>query len=171
MIRSDINTISLDALLDTGAIRSCINYTTFNRLGGKGLAWKATPTVMGADGSDLGTLGTVTYKIPLGTKQVEQDFIVCKQLKCNVILGIDFTKTNYAGVSWTTEGTRVLTLGGTKVIELAEDQLGDVVTLARTVNIPPRHGAVCEVVLTNKPANTKNISPNPQTLENNPTMY
>ena len=157
--------------MDTGAIRSCINYTTFNKLGGKGLAWKATPTVMGADGSDLGALGTVTYKIQLGTKQVEQDFIVCKQLKRNVILGIDFTKANYAGVSWTTEGTRVLTLGGTKVIEVAEDELGDVVTLARTVNIPPRHGAVCEVVLTSKPASTKIISPNPQTLESNPTMY
>ena len=76
MIRSDTNTISLDALLDTGAIRSCINYTTFNKLGGKGFAWKAIPTVMGADGSDLGALGTVTYKIQLGTKQVEQDFIV-----------------------------------------------------------------------------------------------
>ena len=107
----------------------------------------------------------------LGNKKIEQEFIICKHLKRNVILGVDFAKRNCAGVSWTTEGTRVLTVGGNKVIEIAEDELGDVVSLKHTVNIPPRHGAVCEVELNSIYDTTRIISPNPKTLEENPMMF
>ena len=157
--------------MDTGAVRSCMNYDTYIELGDTTINWKAAPTVTGADGSDLGAMGTMKYMLILGNKKIEQEFIICKHLKRNVILGVDFAKRNCAGVSWTTEGTRVLTVGGNKVIEIAEDELGDVVTLKHTVNIPPRHGAICEVELNNIYETTRIISPNPKTLEENPMMF
>ena len=157
--------------MDTGAVRSCINYDTYKELGDTTLNWKATQTVMGADGSDLGAMGTMKYILILGNKKIEQEFIICKHLKRNVILGVDFAKRNCASVSWTTEGTRVLTEGGNKVIEIAEDELGDVVTLKHTVNITPRHGAVCEVELNNIYDTTRIILPNLKKLEENPMMF
>ena len=49
--------------------------------------------VVGADGSDLGAVGTIECKITIGDIEVEQTFIVCRHLRRNVILGTDFTKT------------------------------------------------------------------------------
>ena len=46
------------------------------------------------------------------TEMIKQDFIVCTYLKQNLILGIDFTRLNCAGIEWTKEGTRILTLKG-----------------------------------------------------------
>ena len=157
--------------MDTGAIRSCINYNTYVELGEENLLWRATPMVTGADGGDLGAMGIAKYTLTLGSKKVQQEFIVCKHLKRNIILGVDFAKKNCAGISWTVEGTRVLTVNGEKVVEIAEDELGDVVTLKNTVNIPPRHGAVCEVTVNKKYDKTMIISPNPKTLEDNPMMF
>ena len=54
-----------------------------------------------------------------------------------------------------------MTVEGAKVIEIAGDELGDIVILKQTVNIPPRHRVMCEV-------KTMIISPNPKTLEENP---
>ena len=53
---------------------------------------------MGADGSDLGAVGTLTSKITWGDIEVDKTFIVCRHLRRNVILGTDFAKENQAGV-------------------------------------------------------------------------
>ena len=116
-------------------------------------------------------MGTATYTVMLGDKRVEQDFIICKHLKRNVILGVDFARRNCAGVSWTREGTRILTMNGKTTIEVAEDELGEVALLKHTVNIPPRHGAVCEIQLNREIEETVIVSPNPKILEDNPMMY
>ena len=66
------------ALMDTGAIRSCINYNTFNKLHDAKLSNKDVPTVLAADGSDLGSLGSVELKLLIETEVVTQEFIVCR---------------------------------------------------------------------------------------------
>ena len=63
------------------------------------------PRVLAADGSDLGSIGSVELKLILGNKGVTQEFIMCRQLRRNIILGVDFGKKNCAGVQWTTECT------------------------------------------------------------------
>ena len=46
--------------------------------------------VVGADGSDLGAVGTLQCKFTTGDIEVERTFIVCRHLRRNVILGTDF---------------------------------------------------------------------------------
>ena len=75
-----------DSLMDTGATRSCMNYSTFMKLGNGNLRQKGTPTVTAADGGNLGAIGITTCKICLGTEMIKQDFIVCTYLKRNLIL-------------------------------------------------------------------------------------
>ena len=65
------------ALMDTGAMRSCINYNTFRKLNEQ-LTQHEVPKVIGADGGDL----------RIGTSKVTQDFIVCRELRRNIILGV-----------------------------------------------------------------------------------
>ena len=95
------------ALMDTGAIRSCINYNTFRKLNVQ-LTQCEVPKVMGADRSDLGSMGTVELTLSIGANKVVQEFIVCRELRRNIILGVDFTKRNCAGIQWTTNRSRVL---------------------------------------------------------------
>ena len=58
---------------------------------------------------------------------------------------MDFAKHNYAGIQWTTNRTRVLSLNGVKAVEVKEDKFGIPVTALYQVRIPPRHNAVFEV--------------------------
>ena len=113
--------IDSNALMDTGATRSCMNYSTVYKLGKHRIKQFDTMQVVGADGSDLGVVGTLKCKITIGDIKVDQTFIVCRHLRRNVILGTDFAKENQAGVSWTRQGTRVLSLEGIARLEVEED--------------------------------------------------
>ena len=126
--------------MDTGAIRSCINYNTFCKLNIQ-LTHREVLKVIGVDGGDLRSMGTVQLMLRIGTSKVTQDFIVCRELRRNIILGVDFAKCNCAGIQWTTNRTRLLSLNGVKAVEVEEDELRIPVTALYHVRVPPRHNA------------------------------
>ena len=171
MIHSHPNKLEHNALLDTGATRSCMNYKTAHQIGKGKIKRYNKMQVVGADGSDLGAVGEIRCNIEVGDTTVQQDFIVCKHLRRNIILGTDFTKKNYVGVSWTREGTRILSMKGTPKVEVKEDELGFPVTTKHHVKIPPRYSAVFEVNVHGQCEGIKIISPNRHSLENNPNMF
>ena len=109
-IKNAQKSIDGSVLMDTGATRSCMNYNTAYKLGKEQIKQFNTMQVVGADGSDLEPVGTITCKISLLDIEIEQTFIVCRHLRRNVILGTDFAKANQAGVSWTRHGTRILSI-------------------------------------------------------------
>ena len=157
--------------MDTGASRSCISYATFLKVKNPKWSTKPVPRVFTADGSDLGSLGRIDLQIKLGDKEVIQDFVVCRQLKRDIILGADFGKNNCAGVEWTTKRTRVLSLNGIPVIEVEENELGLPVTAAFHVKVPPRHNGVFQVNIHGDTEGTHIISANSQFLEKNPNVF
>ena len=165
------NKEQLFVLMDTGAVRNSINYATFEKLKGVKLTNKEVPRVLAADGSDLGSIGSVELKLILGTQGVTQEFIVCRQLRRNIILGVDFGKKNCAGVQWTTERTRVLSIKGIPAIEVEETELGLPVTAAFHVKVPPRHNGVFEVKRHGETEGTYIITPHPQLEERNPNIF
>ena len=110
-------------------------------------------------------------QIKLGDKEVIQDFVVCRQLKHDIILGADFGKNNCAGVEWTTKRTRVLSLNGIPVIEVEENEIGLPVTAAFHVKVPPRHNGVFQVNVHGDTKGTHIISANSQFLEKNPNVF
>ena len=158
------------ALMDTGAMRSCINYNTFRKLNIQ-LTQREVPKVMGADGSDLGSMGTVELMLSIGANKVVQEFIVCRELRRNIILGVDFAKRNCAGIQWTTNRTRILSLNGIKAVEVEEDELGIPVTASYHVRIPPRHNAVFKVNIHVETEGTQVITGNKHLLQKHPNMY
>ena len=151
-------------------MRSCINYNTFRKLNVQ-LTQREVPKVIGADGGDLGSMGTVQLTLSIGSSKVTQNFIVCRELKRNIILGVDFAKRNCAGIQWTTNRTRVLSLNGIKAVEVEEDELGIPVTASYHVKIPPRHNAVFEVNIHAETEGTQVIKGNKHLLEKHPNMY
>ena len=151
-------------------MRSCINYNTFRKLNVQ-LTQHEVPKVIGADGGDLGSMGTVQLTLIIGSKKVTQKFIVCRELRRNIILGVDFAKRNCAGIQWTTNRTRILSLNGIKAVEVEEDELGIPVTASYHVKIPPRHNAVFEVNIHAETEETHVIKGNKHLLERHPNMY
>ena len=158
------------ALMDTGAMRSCINYNTFCKLNTH-LTQREVPKVMGADCGNLGSMGTVELMLSIGANKVAQEFIVCRELRRNIILGVDFAKCNCAGIQWTTNRTRVLSLNGVKAVEVKEDKLGVPVTASYHVKVPPRHNAVFEVNIHAETQGMQVILGNKHLLEKHPNMY
>ena len=151
-------------------MRSCINYNTFRKLNVQ-LTQPEVLKVIGADGGDLGSMGTVQLTLSIGSSKVTQNFIVCRELRRNIILGVDFAKRNCAGIQWTTNRTRVLSLNGIKAVEVKEDKLGIPVTASYHVKIPPRHNAVFEVNIHAETEGTQVIKGNKHLLEKHPNMY
>ena len=151
-------------------MRSCINYNTFRKLNIQ-LTQHEVPKVIGVDGGDLGSMGTVQLMLRIGTSKVTQDFIVCRELRRNIILGVDFAKCNCAGIQWTTNRTRVLSLNGVKTVEVEEDELGIPVTASYHVKILPRHNAVFEVNIHAETQGMTVIMGNKHLLEKHLNMY
>ena len=156
--------------MDTGAIRSCINYNIFCKLNIQ-LTHCEVPKVIGADCGDLGSMETVQLMLRKGTSKVTQDFIVCRELRRKIILGVDFAKRNCAGIQWTTNRTRVLSLNGVKAVEVEEDELGIPVTASYHVRVPPRHNAVFEVNIHAETQGMTVIMGNKHLLEKHSNMY
>ena len=163
--------IDSNDLMDTGATRSCMNYSTAYKLGKNNIKQFRTMQLVGADSSDLGAVGTLQCKITIADIEVEQMFIVCRHLRRNVILGTDFAKENQAGVSWMRQGTRILSVKGVARLEVEEDELGIPVTTKYHVKVPPRYSTVFEVNLHGSCEGTKIISANKHLMKMNPNIF
>ena len=96
---------------------------------------------------------------------------MCRQLRRNIILGVDFGKKNCAGVQWTTEHTRVLSIKGIPAIKVEETKLGLPVTAAFHVKVPPWHNGVFKVKIHGETEGTYIITPHPQLEERNPNIF
>ena len=96
---------------------------------------------------------------------------MCRELRRNIILGVDFAKHNSAGIQWTTNRTRVLSLHGIKAVEVKEDELGIPITASYHVKIPPRHNAVFEVNIHAETEGMQVIMGNKHLLEKHSNMY
>ena len=106
-------------------------------------------------------------------KEIEQEFLVCEYLKRHLILGIDFARTNKAGVQWTKEGTRVLTIGESRVCEAKEhEQLrGAAIFLTQSIKVPPRMVATVKVDINTISQDKIKMVPDQFCLLTKPNMY
>jgi len=84
----------LQALCDTGAEISALNYSLCKRLGLKRFLRKTAGRVQSADGSELGIKGALTLPVVVGPREVMHDFLVIKGLRTECILGADFMATH-----------------------------------------------------------------------------
>ena len=79
------------------------------------------PIVKSSTGEDKGALGQVTFTFKINDTPFTQSFIVCRHITRHMILGTDFTATNFVGVIWTREGTqKLMHSNGKTVIELPD---------------------------------------------------
>ena len=114
--------LSINALFDTGASKSVMSHSTFEKLKLKKLDSSHLPHVVGASGESLGALGKTSCEIQINNTTFTQTFIVCEHLKRPLILGRDFSIQNHMGISWTKHNTRQLTQYNEVIAETKEYQ-------------------------------------------------
>ena len=96
------------------------------------------PIVKSSTGADMGALGQVIHTFKINNTPFTQSFIVFRHMTWHMILGTDFTATNFMGVIWTCEGTRkMVKANGSTVIELKDSAAGVPLVLAYPIKIQP----------------------------------
>ena len=100
----DIQGSKCNALIDTGATRSCISEAYFKTLPQQNLKGLHRVAVRSASGSSSAPVGFMTCNITLGNKTFQHDFIVCKHLMRPLILGREFLYENELKVYYSKTG-------------------------------------------------------------------
>ena len=91
----DIHDQQVNALYDTGAGYSLINYSMYEKHGidlDKGYL----PIVKSSTGENMGALGQVTFTFKINTPFI-QSFIVCRHMIRHMILGTEFYSHEFVG--------------------------------------------------------------------------
>ena len=109
MFPINIQDKEVNALLDTGAEKSCMSIDMFARL-------KLPLNVV--SGRDMKMHGVATMKFKMGNTIFTQEFVVfvmCEVLKGlsplvrPIIIGSDFMVNNFIGIAWKKQGTKKVT--------------------------------------------------------------
>ena len=127
----------INALLDTDAEKSCISIDMFTRLKLSINAGR-TPKLRNASGKDMKTHGMTTIKFKMGNTIFVQDFVICEDLVRPIIIGSNFTVSNFIGIIWTKQGMKKVTQDDRVVIEVKEPARGKTLSITRRIVIPPR---------------------------------
>ena len=100
----NVNGENIEALIDTGAGKSCIREAEY-------IKWKLpkvpeTCLVVASTstGTSINVVGWTRCKIKLGTKQYWHTFIICKNIRRKMILGLDFLRKYKIGTTWNDGG-------------------------------------------------------------------
>ena len=93
-------------------------------------------------GKDIKTYGTTTAKFKMGNTIFTQEFVMCDELVRPIIIGRDFTVSNFIGIIWTKQGKKKVTQDNLVVIEVKELARGKTLLMTRRIAIPPRHAKI-----------------------------
>ena len=136
--------VKVNALYDTGATRSCMNYDTFFNLG-LDLEDKPAPHVRTASGTDMGAVGFTMLTFAINNHIFTQQFIVCRSQTRPLILGQDFCVSHCTGCEWTPHGTKRFTAHHKLILEIDEPEADQSFGVKKSVNIPPRHYGITHI--------------------------
>ena len=92
-----IGTLMCNALIDTGATRSCISEKYYQNLPSTKIHQLKNISVRSATGTNLTPLGMINCSFELGKIRFNSDLIVCRNLTRPLILGRHFL---YEIISW-----------------------------------------------------------------------
>ena len=130
--------VNINALYDTGATRSQMNYDTFFNLG-LDLDDKPAPHVRTASGTDMGAIGFAMLTFSINNHIFTQQFIFCRSQTRPLILGQDFC------VCHCTDCTKKFTAYHKLILEIDEPEADQFFGVKKSVNIPPRHYGVTHI--------------------------
>ena len=137
-----IGTSICNALIDTGATRSCISEKYYQQLPAIQMQKLNHISVKSATGSNLTPLGIIHCSFELGKVTFNNSLIVCRNLTCPLILGRDFLLQHNITVRYATDGKCVLDYQQQELIASIDTEDKPQLYITHTVDIPGRTLAI-----------------------------
>ena len=130
------------------------------------------PIVKSSTGENMRALGQVTHTYTINGTQFTQSFIVCRHMARHMILGTDFTTTNFVGVIGTREGTqKLMHSNGKTTMELPDSTARVLLLLAYSVKIEPRGQRTVPLACTRKLTDQMHIKIDTGFHHRNPNVH
>ena len=169
-----IGTTICNALIDTGATRSCMSEKYYKRLQLTKIHSLQNVNVKSATGSNLAPVGLVNCTFELGKTEFSSEFIVCKNLTRPLILGRDFLIWNHVSVRYSENGKCILDYQQQELIASLNVENKPQLNLANSMTLPGRTLAVIQVNTDLEPEQSGQIyeiEPNYFLIEEYPNLY
>ena len=169
-----VGTTLCNALIDTGATRSCMSEMYYRKLQLNKIHILSNIHVRSATGSNLSPLGIVDCTFELGKTEFRSDFIVCKNLTRPLILGRDFLMRNQVTVRYSENGKCILDYQQQELIASLEIEDKPQLRATTSVLLPGRTLAVIQVNSNLEPEQSGQIyeiEPNVSLIEEYPNLY
>ena len=169
-----IGTTMCNALIDTGATRSCMSEKYYKKLQLVKILLLQNVNVKSATGSNLAPVGLVNCTFELGKAKFSSDFIVCKNLTRPLILGRDFLIRNHVSVRYSENGKCILDYQQQELIASLNVENKPQLSLANSMTLPGRTLAIIQVNNNLKPEQSGQmyeIEPNYFLTEEYPNLY
>ena len=132
-----VNKTKCNALINTGATRSCMSEDYYHSLLLPKLKDLCNMSVRSASGGNLQPKGFTDCKFTLGEHTFTYSFIVCKNLTRPFILGLDFLRQNRIGSELSKEGNFALDYNKEVLVESIDTKMGGIKLWAtRDIHIP-----------------------------------
>ena len=169
-----IGTTMCNALIDTGATRSCMSEKYYKKLQLAKIHLLQNVNVKLAIGSNLVPVGLVNCTFKLRKAEFSSDFIVCKNLTRPLILGRDFLIRNHVSVRYSENGKCILDYQQQELIASLNVENKPQLNLANSMTLPGRTLAIIQVNNNLKPeqcGQMYEIEPNYFLTEEYPNLY
>ena len=138
--------VNCNALVDTGATRSCISERFYQKLGQPQIRTLYQIAVVSASGGNVDPVGITTCDILIGKRKFTMDFIVCKKIARPCYLGLDFLRKYKIGLGWSPTGKFQLQFKKQTLIESVDTHIiGPKMLIKADTQVQPRTLMVLDV--------------------------
>ena len=137
-----IGTTVCNALIDTGATRSCISKKFYRCLPTTEIQNVGNISVRSATGSNLSPLGVISCSFELGNIPFMNNLVVCRNLTRPLILGRDFLLQYHITIRYAENGKCILAYQQQELVASIEIEDRPHVFMTHSVTIPGRSLAV-----------------------------
>ena len=169
-----VGTKLCNALIDTGATRSCMSEMYYRKLQLNKIQILSNIHVRSATGSNLSPLGIVECIFKLGKTEFRSDFMVCKNLTRPLILGRDFLMRNQVTVRYSDDGKCILDYQQQELVASLEIEDKPQLRVSTYVLLPGKTLAVIQVnsnLEHEQSGQIYEIEPNVSLFEEYPNLY
>ena len=170
---TQIGTMWYNALIDTGATKSCISEKFYQQLPAIAMKELKHMSMRSATGSDLTPLGMIHCSFNLGNTTFHTNLIVCRNLTRPLILGRDFVLQYHITIRYADNGKCVLAYQQQDSIASIDIEDKPQIHMAHSVTIPGRTLAIIYVYNTLRPHQSSSlydIEPSDMILDKYPSL-
>ena len=140
-----IGTKICNALIDTGATRSCMSEKYYQEIQLSKIHLLQNVNVKSATGSNLAPVGLVNCTFELGKNEFNSEFIVCRNLTRPLILGSDFLLWNHVSVRYSENGKCILHYQQQELVASLNVENKPQISLANSMTLSGRNLVVIQV--------------------------